>query len=120
MFGRWKRRTFLVDTGEQVALVPIELVGVDVAVVAFAQDGLDAFEFFGEVAEFLLVSGQNALADGFDFHGAEFGDFILKLGVPGVSRGGGDTEFFCNAAKAAVFGAKSDELLVGFGAVHED
>ena len=101
-----------------MALVPVELVGVDVAVVTFAKDGLDAFEFFGEVAELLLVAGQNTLADGFDFHGAKLSDFILKLSVPGVGCGGGETEFCGDAAKASVFGAKNNELLVGFVGVH--
>ena len=99
-------------------MIPVELVGVDIAVVTFAKDGLDAFEFFGEVAEFLLVIGQNALADGFYFHGAKLGDFLLKLRVPGVSSGGGETEFCSDATKTAVLGAESNELLVGFGAMH--
>ena len=74
--GDFDRSTLLIDAGHESALIPVELLSIDVAIVALAQDLLNAFEFFGEIREVLFVGGEDAFLDGFEFERAKIVDFM--------------------------------------------
>ena len=117
--GNFDWRTFLIDAGHESALIPVELLGIDIAVVAFAQDLLDAFEFLGEIGEVLFVGGEDAFLDGFEFNGSQLLDVAAELSRPGVSDAFGDVEMLGDTAIAPAFGAEFDEFVFGFVSVHE-
>ena len=78
-----------VDASEQCTLIPVKLLGIDVAVVAFAEDLLDAFEFVGHVSEVLFVGVEDAFLDGLKFDGAQLLDACIEASGPcdgGASR----------------------------------
>lgn len=99
-------------------MIPVKVLGIDVAVVALAQDLLDAFEFFGEPGEVLFVRRKNALLDGLKFKGAQPLDTGVEAGGPRDDYTFGNVELLRDVIEAEAFGAEFDESVFGLVRVH--
>jgi len=112
------RGALFVDTSEESTLIPVKLLGIDVAVVAFAEDLLDALEFVSHVSEVLFVGIEDAFLDGLKFDGTQSLDACIEASGPCDGRAFGDVELPGEVVEADAFGAEFDESVFRFVGVH--
>jgi hypothetical protein len=107
-----------VDACREGALIPVKLLGIDIAVVALAQNLLDAFKFLGQISEVLFVGSEDTFLNGLKFQGAERLNTDAEASGPGHSDAFGDVEVLGDTIAAPAFGAEFDEFVFGFVGVH--